>query len=158
MNFVLLFFLLLIPLSGFIAWAGDRIGHKIGKRRHSLLGLRPRHTATLMTVVVGMGIALFSFLVMWASVPMFGRVLSEGAALYQANRDLRREIRGLNRSMADLQARRDQVNAEFKLVRRERDEAGRAVFAGPCQLLEVERRPHQPSKDEQGGEEVGREP
>jgi len=79
-----------------------------------------------MTVVVGMGIALFSFLVMWASVPMFGRVLSEGAALYQANRDLRREIRGLNRSMADLQARRDQVNAEFKLVRRERDEAGTA--------------------------------
>jgi uncharacterized protein (DUF3084 family) len=46
-NYVLLAFLLLIPLSGFVAWAGDKIGHKIGKRRHSLLGLRPRHTATL---------------------------------------------------------------------------------------------------------------
>jgi uncharacterized protein (DUF3084 family) len=40
-NFPLLFFLLLIPLSGFIAWAGDRIGHRIGKRRHTLSACAP---------------------------------------------------------------------------------------------------------------------
>ena len=57
MNTTLLFFALLVPISGFIAWAGDKIGHVIGKRRHSLLGLRPRHTATLVTILSGVGIA-----------------------------------------------------------------------------------------------------
>ena len=57
----ILVLLLLVPLSGFIAWAGDRIGHRIGKRRQSFLGLRPRHTATVFTIGAGIGIALVSF-------------------------------------------------------------------------------------------------
>ena len=49
-NVTLLFFLLLIPLAGFIAWAGDRIGHRTGKKRQSIFGLRPRHTAMVFTI------------------------------------------------------------------------------------------------------------
>ncbi len=40
-------------LGGFIAWAGDIIGYRLGKSRRSLLGLRPRSTARLIAVVVG---------------------------------------------------------------------------------------------------------
>src|SRR5687768_1746101 len=94
-NLPLLFFLLLIPLSGFIAWAGDRIGHRIGKRRHSLFGLRPRHTAILITVASGMCIALVSFGLMWAMSATFRVVLAQGAELFHTNRTLKQENRGL---------------------------------------------------------------
>lgn len=123
MNLVLLLFLLLIPLSGFVAWAGDRIGHKIGKRRHSLLGLRPRHTATLMTVFAGMAIALFSFGLMYASVPTFRRVLTDGATLYAANRLLKRQNSVLQGGVDEQRAVVARLNGEVVQARAGRDAA-----------------------------------
>jgi len=92
-NVTLVFFLLLIPLSGFIAWAGDRIGHKTGKRRQSLFGLRPRHTAMVFTIGSGMAIAFVSFGLFWAFSESFRVVVRDGAALYQKNRRLKAENR-----------------------------------------------------------------
>lgn len=97
-NTTLLFFLLLVPLSGFIAWAGDRVGHRVGKRRHSLFGLRPRHTATLITVGAGIGISLLSFGLMFASSAGFRAVLAHGTTLLQINRTLQKENERLARA------------------------------------------------------------
>jgi len=110
LNLPLLFFLLLAPLGGLIAWIGDRIGHKIGKRRHSLFGLRPRHTATLFTVGSGVGIALFTFGLMWASNATFRDVMSRGSELLAANHDLTRS----NQSLETLVAQRRLVVEESK--------------------------------------------
>ena len=90
-NVTLLFFLLLIPLAGFIAWAGDRIGHKTGKRRQSLLGLRPRHTAMIFTIGSGMAIALVSFGLFYALSQTFRVVVRDGAELYRHNIQLKSE-------------------------------------------------------------------
>ena len=91
MNVALLFFLLLVPLSGFIAWAGDRIGHKSGKKRHTLFGLRPRHTATLITIAAGMCISVVSFGIMWTLSGTFREVMARGAELLQENKSLSQE-------------------------------------------------------------------
>jgi len=40
-------------LSGVIATVGDRIGMRIGKARLSLFNLRPRQTATLVSILTG---------------------------------------------------------------------------------------------------------
>lgn len=79
----------LVPVSGLIAWAGDRIGHQVGKRRHTLLGLRPRHTAMLFTVGSGIGISLVSFALLYFSSEGFRVVLEKGANLLTANKSLR---------------------------------------------------------------------
>lgn len=50
-------------LGGVIATVGDRIGMKVGKSRLSLFNLRPRQTATLVSVVTGM-VASFSTLML----------------------------------------------------------------------------------------------
>lgn len=50
--------LVLLLLSGCIAYLGDRIGTKIGKKRLSVLGLRPKATAVLVTIATGMGITI----------------------------------------------------------------------------------------------------
>jgi uncharacterized protein (DUF3084 family) len=79
----------LIPVSGFIAWAGDRIGHKMGKRRHTLLGLRPRHTAMVFTIGSGIGISVVSFLMLWFASEGFRVILSQGVQLLTINKSLR---------------------------------------------------------------------
>ena len=50
----------LIVLSGAIAYMGDLLGRAIGKRRLTLFGLRPKHTAIAITIVSGILIALLT--------------------------------------------------------------------------------------------------
>ena len=45
--------LVMIVTGGAIAFIGDKLGTKIGKKRLSILGLRPRHTSMIVTVVTG---------------------------------------------------------------------------------------------------------
>ncbi len=60
-GFILLF--AVACLGGVIATVGDRIGMKVGKSRLSLFNLRPRQTATLVSVATGM-LASFSTLML----------------------------------------------------------------------------------------------
>ncbi|MBR7025340.1 MAG: DUF3084 domain-containing protein [Selenomonadaceae bacterium] len=45
--------LVMIITGGVIAFIGDKLGTKIGKKRLSIFGLRPRHTSMVVTVVTG---------------------------------------------------------------------------------------------------------
>lgn len=49
--------LLVLITAGTVAYIGDNIGKSIGKKRLSLLALRPRHTAIIITIITGMLIA-----------------------------------------------------------------------------------------------------
>ena len=51
MAWILIVFLIL--LGGIIAPFGDLLGTKIGKARFSILKLRPKKTATIITVITG---------------------------------------------------------------------------------------------------------
>ena len=118
-NVTLLYFLLLIPLSGFIAWLGDRIGHKSGKRRHTLFGLRPRHTAMVFTVGTGMCISLVSFALMCGLSKAFRMIVSDGQRLYDTNRQYKQSNLDLARGNADLarfaeQRKQEAVQADQK--------------------------------------------
>ncbi len=44
-------------MGGVIAYVGDKLGTRIGKRKITLFGLRPKHTSILVTIVTGMLIA-----------------------------------------------------------------------------------------------------
>ena len=58
MAWILIVFLIL--LGGLIAPFGDLLGTKIGKARFSILKLRPKKTATIITVITGAGISSIS--------------------------------------------------------------------------------------------------
>ena len=45
--------LVMIVTGGAIAFIGDKLGTKIGKKRLSIFGLRPRHTSMVVTVMTG---------------------------------------------------------------------------------------------------------
>lgn len=48
-----LLILALLVLGGVLSTLGDRLGSRVGKARLSLFGLRPRHTAVVITVLTG---------------------------------------------------------------------------------------------------------
>ena len=45
--------IVMIITGGAIAFIGDKLGTKIGKKRLSIFGLRPRHTSMVITVITG---------------------------------------------------------------------------------------------------------
>lgn len=54
----------LIVMGGAIAYLGNRIGRSIGRRRFSLLGLRPKYSSVIMTILTGIMIATVSLTVL----------------------------------------------------------------------------------------------
>ena len=58
--------LILAVVGGVIAFIGDRLGTRIGKRKLSIFGLRPRHTAVVVTIFTGVCITTVTFGVMAA--------------------------------------------------------------------------------------------
>ena len=53
-----LLLLVLTITGGTVAFIGDRLGIKVGKKRLTLFGLRPKHTSILITIITGMIITL----------------------------------------------------------------------------------------------------
>jgi uncharacterized protein (DUF3084 family) len=78
MLWTLLALLLWIVLGGFISYYGDLQGRRWGKRRVSWLGMRPKHTAILITSLTGGVIALLSVLTLFLIVPPVRDVLLNG--------------------------------------------------------------------------------
>ena len=56
----LILIVFLILLGGLIAPFGDLLGSKIGKARFSILKLRPKKTATIVTIITGSFISALS--------------------------------------------------------------------------------------------------
>lgn len=48
----------LVVVSAIVAWAGDILGMKLGKKRISFMKLRPKYTSRIISVVTGVGIAI----------------------------------------------------------------------------------------------------
>ena len=61
-SFILIFTVIII--SGLIAFVGDRVGLKIGKKRVTIFGLRPHHTAIVITIISGILIAIITITIL----------------------------------------------------------------------------------------------
>lgn len=49
--------LVLVVMGGAIAYIGDKLGSKVGKKKLTVFGLRPKHTSILVTIITGFLIA-----------------------------------------------------------------------------------------------------
>lgn len=77
-------------VGGLIAYIADKMGSKIGKKRMSIFGLRPKHTSILLTVLSGIVISVLTIIVM--------AIASQSArtALFGMDK-LQKELRQLNK-------------------------------------------------------------
>lgn len=125
--------IILAVVGGLIAFIGDKLGSKIGKKKLSVFGLRPYYTSVLMTVITGVLIAATTIIVMAISsdsarTAMFGmeRLQDELSSL---NREkaiaaeemdkARAALADRNKEIQDLDGEIEAINAE-KLISRMR--------------------------------------
>jgi len=101
--------LIIAVLGGVIALLGDRVGMKVGKKRLSLYGLRPKYTSMIITVVTGILIS--------GSTLLFLAIVSEDVrtALFELKK-IQNELRvktdrvqDLSKELANRQGKLDEV-------------------------------------------------
>jgi len=157
-TFTLTLVALLALISGVIAFAGDRLGAYVGRRRLTLFGARPRLTGQIVGVVAGILIMLSTLTVLSLAFRSATQVLLDAQrvaqelnALQALERSLRGELSSLTRQQdalqADLRAARDTIDraeasrdaalAERDRLRFETDELGAEVAVAEQALAEA---------------------
>lgn len=104
--------LVLMVMGGLIAFLGDKIGTKVGKKRLTMFGLRPKYTSIIVTIISGTLISFFTVAVM--------AVVNENirVALFGLSK-LKGEMNELNREIAD---KNKQLDEGKMLLARRTDE------------------------------------
>lgn len=112
-------FLVLIVMGGLIAFLGDKIGSKVGKKRMTLFGLRPKYTSIIVTIISG---TLISFLTI--------------AVLAVVNENVRVALFGLNRLYAEM----DELNRNIADKNQALEEAKHLLQQRGDEVQDMERR------------------
>jgi len=112
-----------VLMGGLIAYNGDLIGRKFGKRRLSLFGLRPKHTAILITSVTGVLISAITTGVLFLLVPPVREIILEGEQALAQNVRLSAQKATLERqkneaqgALGNIKIRYDQARTEYQRV------------------------------------------
>ena len=111
-----LLILALLVLGGVLSTLGDRLGSKVGKARLSLLGMRPRRTAVVITVLTG---SLISAISLGLMLLVSDRLRTGLFELDQLERRLREGREALHRSQSELTAAeqgRQQARSQLTMV------------------------------------------
>lgn len=144
--------LVLIVMGGAIAYIGDKLGTKIGKKRISVFGLRPKHTSILMTIITGTLIALVTLASMAAiskdvRVALFGmeklraqlgNLNSEVASKNQEIQQALTQILEKNKNLAQLDATIKTNQAQMQSLQQEKEQAQQEMQAAKAITVEVQ--------------------
>ncbi|MFZ8813235.1 MAG: DUF3084 domain-containing protein [Thermus aquaticus] len=113
---------LILLLSALVAYLGDRVAKWAGKRHYRLFGLRPRQTATLVAVMTGVGIALFSYLGFLLVFREARETILEAQAIREERDRLKGEREALLRAKEAMEAEAARALSELNALRVERKE------------------------------------
>ncbi len=120
-----------VALGGFIAYYGDLQGRRWGKKRVSWLGLRPKHTAILITSLTGALIALLSIVTLLAINKPLRDIVLRGEEAIRENRRLNAQL--VEERVASVNSLREARNRE-QLVRADYENACRETADKQRQL------------------------
>ena len=143
-----LLILTLLVLGGVLATLGDRLGSRVGKARLSLLGLRPRSTAVVITVLTGSLISALSLGLMLLVSRQLRVGLFELNALQEKLRSSRKELErsrdaqaGATREVKQAQAERQRARQELATAQAKADALRKTLvpLQQQRQRLEAER-------------------
>ena len=121
-----LLILVLVITGGAIAFIGDRLGSKVGKKKLSLFGLRPRHTSIIVTIVTGILITTTTLGVMAA-----------------VSKDVRTALFGmerLNRTMQETRASLSETQDDLLSAQQQKADADAALADSQQEVERLESR------------------
>ena len=126
-NFVAL--AIFVGVCGFIAYWGDVLGRRMGKRRLTLFGLRPRYTAIVTTTITGMLIAILTIASLAVINKEFRQIILRG---HQIIREYDKAKRDYDRAVSNLVSQRT-------ITKKATEEAQAAMKKGDLLAQEIAR-------------------
>ena len=106
--------LVLAVVGGVIAFIGDRLGTRIGKKKLSIFGLRPRHTAVVVTIFTGICITTVTFGIMAAVSENVRTALFGMERLNDMIADTRAALDFTSSELSRAQTAREKASADLK--------------------------------------------
>lgn len=110
----------ILVLGGVIATVGDRLGTKVGKARLSLFKLRPRQTATLVTILTGSIISASTFAILFGVSDQLRTGVFELGRIQRELSDSRQELTRIAEEKEEIEdeladSRDEQLTAQQRL-------------------------------------------
>lgn len=130
----LILVLAVLLLGGVIATVGDRIGTKVGKARLSLFNLRPRKTATLVTILTGVIVAASTLgILLGTSGPLrtgifeYERIQRDRRRAQAALETARDELTGVQNEKTKIEAELGKARADRTVAQRQLAETNQSL-------------------------------
>ncbi len=120
----------LILMGGLIAFLGDRIGMRVGRRRLTLFGMRPKHSSVVVTVLTGTLIAALSLGALTivsndvrTALFRMKEIQTNLAQTHEALVASERELEGLRRTLSGHREEVEEIASQRDQAIQERDAA-----------------------------------
>ena len=128
----------IVITGGVIAFLGDRIGTRVGKKRLSLWGLRPRYTSIIITILTGIFIAastlgVLTLLSLDARTALFGM-----EAVKKQTQELQAEVTQRTAALAAARAELEQKNTEYVETHKRMEAITREIHSLQASKLELQ--------------------
>ncbi|NEO08372.1 MULTISPECIES: DUF3084 domain-containing protein [unclassified Moorena] len=127
----------ILVLGGLLATLGDRMGTRVGKARLSLFNLRPRTTATVVTIITGGLISASTLGILFATSESLRDGIFELDNILKKLRSARREVSQLEDEKDRVERQLEDARAEQIEVQKRLDETNRNFQQAQNQLKDV---------------------
>ncbi len=136
--------LVLALMGGLIAYLGDKLGSKIGKKRLRLFGLRPHDTSVVMTILSGILVAALTITVLTISskevrTALFGmkKMRAEIASLTTARDQANQELSAQNAKIQELDQKITEATAAADQARQQEAAAKAQMAQAQAQMQQA---------------------
>lgn len=130
----------ILILGAVIATVGDRLGMRVGKARLSLFNLRPRQTATLITIMTGIVISAVTFGILFAVSDQLRTGVFELEQIQDDLETAREELGQARTEQEEIQSERDLALQQQQQARRRLQETNRELREAIAQSQAREQR------------------
>lgn len=117
----------ILVLGGVIATVGDRLGMRVGKARLSLFRLRPRQTATIITILTGSIISASTFAILFAVSDQLRTGVFELGEIQEELRDARRDLQETTGENRQIERELNRSTRQRQVARRQLAEINRSL-------------------------------
>ncbi|MBE9129418.1 MULTISPECIES: DUF3084 domain-containing protein [unclassified Coleofasciculus] len=129
----------ILLLGGVLATLGDRIGTKVGKARLSLFNLRPRKTATVVTIITGCLISASTLGILFGLSESLREGVFQLDNILKTLRHTRAEVESIDAEKAQVEGELAKTRTEQKTVEKRLDAINRDFQEAQAQLKDVSR-------------------
>ncbi len=132
-----LFLAVMIIAGGIVAFVADGLGRKIGKKRLSFFGLRPRYTATLITVAAGVLIPILTIAATYLFSSEVREWIQKGRSAFREVQEKTEQVSHLNSELVKIESQRAAQENKVETLEAREKELHSRVSAQQRQLAEA---------------------